>query len=236
METATTWLLKLILAHLVTDFLLQPTRWIEDRNKRHFGSIYLYVHGVVTAIFAWLMTGWQYYDIAIIIFISHTVIDGWKSYQKKNSFYFITDQVLHLLVIAACFYGSFLKRTDITVAWDNLSGNIIFWKLLLAIVFLTMPAGILIGTLTKKWRDNISSETARINLANAGKWIGIIERIIVFILILHDQYGAIGLLVAAKGLVRFNEKERQEEKTEYLLIGTLLSIGLAIVTGVIIKT
>jgi hypothetical protein len=42
-------------------------------------------------------------------------------------------------------------------------------------------------------------------------------------------------LVAAKGIIRFNEKDRPEIKTEYLVIGTLLSIGLAIITGIAIK-
>lgn len=37
-------------------------------------------------------------------------------------------------------------------------------------------------------------------------------------LLLQDQYAAIGLLITAKGLLRFSEKDRQEEKTEYVLI------------------
>jgi hypothetical protein len=52
---------------------------------------------------------------------------------------------------------------------------------------------------------------------------------------LLNQYSAIGLLVAAKGIIRFNEKDRQETKTEYLVIGTLMSIVLAIITGLLIK-
>ena len=73
------------------------------------------------------------------------------------------------------------------------------------------------------------------SLANAGKWIGIIERIIILIFVLLSQYSAIGLLVAAKGIIRFNEKDRPEIKTEYLVIGTLMSMGLAIVTGLVLN-
>ncbi len=73
------------------------------------------------------------------------------------------------------------------------------------------------------------------NLASAGKWIGIVERTIILIFVLYGQYSAIGLLVAAKGIIRFNEKDRQEIKTEYLVIGTLMSIALAIVTGLAIQ-
>ncbi|MBC7424189.1 MAG: hypothetical protein H7334_12125 [Ferruginibacter sp.] len=52
---------------------------------------------------------------------------------------------------------------------------------------------------------------------------------------MQNQFSSIGLLVAAKGLIRFNEKDRSEIKTEYLVIGTLMSIGLAIITGLIAK-
>ncbi len=65
--------------------------------------------------------------------------------------------------------------------------------------------------------------------------VGIVERIIILIFVLQNQYSAIGLLIAAKGIIRFNEKDRQEIKTEYLVIGTLLSMGIAIVTGLLIK-
>jgi uncharacterized membrane protein YidH (DUF202 family) len=59
--------------------------------------------------------------------------------------------------------------------------------------------------------------------------------IIILLFVLLNQYSAIGLLVAAKGIIRFNEKDRQETKTEYLVIGTLMSIVLAIITGLLIK-
>lgn len=45
----------------------------------------------------------------------------------------------------------------------------------------------------------------------------------------------IGLLVTAKGIIRFGERDRPEIKTEYLVIGTLLSIGIAIATGLLTK-
>jgi hypothetical protein len=234
MEIPAAWLLKLILSHLLTDFVFQPTHWVENRTKKHFGSKYLYLHGLITAALAYLFIGWQYWGVAVIILFSHILIDGWKSYQKQDLYYFCIDQLLHFLVIFACFYFIFLKWEDVTAGWDKISDNIHFWKLILAIVFLTYPAGILVGLLTKKWRDKINNVNLE-SLSNAGKWIGITERIIVLVLVIHNQYEAIGLLVAAKSIVRFNEKDRQEIKTEYLMIGTLLSIGIAIVVGVAIK-
>src|SRR5450432_170857 len=108
MITASTWLIKLILAHLLTDFMLQPKSWVNDRNEKHFASYKLYFHGCITALMAWLLMGLQYWVPAIIILVTHILIDGWKSYQKKTVTYFLIDQLLHLLVIAGCWYFIFI--------------------------------------------------------------------------------------------------------------------------------
>ena len=233
MFIASIWLIKLLLAHLLTDFILQPSGWIISRNKKHFASEKLYLHGSITALAAWILIGWKYWIVALVILVTHTLIDGWKSYQKQNATYFLIDQILHIIVIAACWYFTFIQWENVQQLWGRVNNNSHFWILLTACVFLTTPSGILIGQLTKNWRDKIPDSE---NLASAGKWIGIVERIIILIFVMQSQYSAIGLLIAAKGIIRFNEKDRQEIKTEYLVIGTLLSIGIAIVTGLIINT
>jgi cytochrome c biogenesis protein CcdA len=76
-------------------------------------------------------------------------------------------------------------------------------------------------------------ETDHKSLPNAGKYIGIIERLFVLIFIVIGRWEVIGLLIAAKSVFRFNDlKERNNRKlTEYILIGTLVSFGLAILAG-----
>lgn len=225
------WLTKILLSHLVTDFILQPRKWIVSRKEHHFLSVYLYLHGFITALTAWMLIGRQYWIVGIIIFISHILIDGWKSYQKEIPAYFLIDQCLHLLVILGCWYFIFFKTDDLAKQWILINNDVKSWVITTAFVFLSFPAGILIGQLTKKWRDQLPDSEG---LANAGKWIGIIERIIILIFVLLNQYEAIGLLIAAKGIVRFNESNRPEIKTEYLLIGTLISIALALITGILV--
>ena len=226
------WLIKLLLSHLITDFILQPTSWVDDRIAKHYASGKLYLHGLITALLAWVMIGWQYWLVAIVILITHIAIDCWKSYQKRTLTYFLIDQLLHFIVIIGCWYLTFIKWADVQLIWQQLNIQPAIWKLIIAFVFITAPAGILIGQLTKQWRDKIDGAES---LANAGKWIGIVERIIILIFVLQSQYSAIGLLVAAKGIIRFNEKDRPEIKTEYLVIGTLLSIGIALITGLLAK-
>jgi hypothetical protein len=233
MITGAVWLIKLLIAHLLTDFVLQPANWVEDRNQKHFASWKLYWHVLLTAIVAWMLIGWSYWLVALVILVSHLLIDGWKSCRPQRVRYFLIDQLLHLAVIAGCWWFSFPHEEvlqKIAHQWNVEPGH---WILVFGLVFVTSPAGILIGQLTQQWSRKI--DDADNSLANAGKWIGIAERIIVLILVLQNQYSAIGLLVTAKGIIRFNEKDRQEIKTEYLVIGTLLSIGIAIVTGLLVK-
>lgn len=230
------FIIKLLLSHLLTDFVLQPSSWVEDRSTKHFASSKLYLHGLLTGVLALIMVGWKFWPVALIIMISHTLIDGWKSYRPRTATYFLIDQFLHLAIIAGCWMFIFFDKAKFTTLWTQFNSNIQLWKLITGIVFLTFPAGILIGQLTRQWREKIQTDKIEVEgLANAGKWIGIVERMIILAFVLMSQYSAIGLLVAAKGIIRFNEKDRQEAKTEYLVIGTLLSIALSVATGILIK-
>jgi hypothetical protein len=224
----TIWLTKVFLSHLLTDFLLQPKKWIDHKKAHHFGSTYLYVHTIFTAGLTWVLIGWEYWLVAVVIFVTHTLIDGWKSKQADEPVYFLVDQLLHLLIILACWWFTFYSFSDLKQGWESIQQKTSIWVMLTAFVFLTWPTAFLIGQLTKKWRLTLTNSDA---LANAGKWIGIIERCIILVLVLQNQYEAIGLLIAAKGIIRFSESDRPEQKTEYLLIGTLVSISISIITG-----
>jgi hypothetical protein len=227
-----TWLLKILLAHLLTDFVLQPKSWVHHRKLNHFASSRLYLHGLVTAAVPLVLVGLSFWPAILAIGISHVIIDGWKSYQRESIGYFITDQVLHLTIIFACWFSYFMSFEQAVTALNESGNDPQIWIYIIGVIFLTSPAGILIGQLTRGWREKILNPES---LANAGKWIGIIERLIVFIFVLLGQYAAISLLVAAKGIIRFNEKDRPEVKTEYLVIGTLMSIGIALIIGVLVR-
>lgn len=227
----TIWLIKLLLSHFLTDFFLQRKTWIQDRKQKKWGSGYLYLHTLITAVVAWLMIGWNYWVVALIILITHTLIDGWKSYMKDSAGYFLADQFLHITVILVCWWFTFYDISDIGLNWKDVKNDVPLWSTITAFIFLTWPCSYLIGHLTGHWRSKLANADA---LENAGKWIGIIERFIILVFLLRGQYDAIGLLIAAKGLIRFSDAERTEQKTEYLLIGTLISISLALVTGLII--
>jgi hypothetical protein len=69
---------------------------------------------------------------------------------------------------------------------------------------------------------------------NVGRYIGNLERIIFFILIFIDQYSSVGFIIAAKAFTRFKELE-DRKFAEYVLVGTLMSLGLALIDSLYIK-
>jgi hypothetical protein len=87
----------------------------------------------------------------------------------------------------------------------------------------------------KKVDENSNSLIIDQREYNAGRIIGILERLIIYIAVLKNQFAIIGFIFAAKAFTRF--KELDERKfAEYVLIGTLISILLAILVALIVKT
>jgi len=228
--------IKLILAHLLGDFILQPDSWVADKESKKLKSIYLYIHVLIhtalSLVFLWDIQLWW---VAALVGISHFIIDAAKlsfqTIQNKKSWFFI-DQALHLLVIAGI---SFYYRE---FSFDFLKDQHIL-KLLGAALFLTTPASLIIRILLSSWTPTpeTSGTIQTESLADAGKYIGILERLLVFTFIVVDHWEGVGFMVAAKSVFRFSDlaQARQRKLTEYVLIGTLLSFGMAVLTGIVIK-
>ncbi|MEP3371157.1 MAG: DUF3307 domain-containing protein [Maribacter dokdonensis] len=224
--------IKLLLAHLVGDFILQPTRWVLHKQSNKITSKFLYLHVllhfVLYMLVLWSLSLWK---IAATVAVLHFIIDLLKLYAndmfKNKSIPFFIDQALHIIVLYCCaFYADLYAHT--LALFENLD-----WYLITAIVFVTFPASIIMGKILEGMSNQI--ETDHKSLPNAGKYIGIIERLFVLIFIVIGRWEVIGLLIAAKSVFRFNDlKERNNRKlTEYILIGTLVSFGLAILAGLL---
>jgi len=223
---------KLLLAHLIGDFMLQPLKWVIHKEANKARSKYLYFH-IIIHFLLYMLVLWDVslWWIALIIAASHLLIDIAKLYAnplfKNKNIPFFIDQLLHVLVLySCCFYEELPEHT--IALFQNLD-----WPLVVAIVFVTSPSAIIMGQLLEGMSNQI--ETNHKSLPNAGKYIGIIERLFVLVFIIIGRWEAIGLLITAKSVFRFNDlKESNSRKlTEYILIGTLVSFGFAILAGLI---
>ncbi|MFV0540338.1 MAG: DUF3307 domain-containing protein [Aestuariibaculum sp.] len=229
-------LIKLFIAHFIADFFIQPKTWVKDKEKRKLKSSKLYLHVLIhmalTAILLWDLSLWP---IVAVIGVSHLIIDGFKLYfQKKKSKrkWFFVDQLLHILVIIGCYL--MYTKTVIDI-------NDIFVKkgllLLLCLLFLTVPTSIIMKTIFTKW--NITELTKHNkSLKDAGQYIGVLERFLVFVFIISGHWEAVGFLITAKSVFRFGDLKdsKHRQLTEYILIGTLISFSIAIITALIFNT
>ena len=89
-------------------------------------------------------------------------------------------------------------------------------------------------TIFTKWDISKYTEDNE-SLKDAGKYIGILERLLVFIFIIVGHWEAVGFLITAKSVFRFGDLTSTKERklTEYILIGTLISFGIAIIVSLL---
>ena len=68
--------------------------------------------------------------------------------------------------------------------------------------------------------------------AQVGAAVGVLERLIVVVLVLTGASAAIGFVIAAKTLARFKQLD-DRDFAEYYLLGTLASVAVALVSGLV---
>jgi len=248
-------ILQLLLAHILVDFVLQPTSWIKDKKEKLWLSPYLYIHSILAGVLSLLLTTNSLpYWVYIVIIISHGMIDIAKLYlNKKYSnhrqqlLWFVLDQAAHILVLLVLWCLSCLSY-DWLIHIISPLHNTKLYIIVLAYLIILFPAGVFIELVMCRWHIQLPQN---ITLPGAGKWIGITERLLVLTFVLSNHFEAIGLLIAAKSILRVStktkligslilksndrpneEQELQQTQSEYILIGTLLSFAIAVLTGI----
>lgn len=226
-------LIKLLVAHILGDFVLQTDKWAKHKNQRKIKSVFLYIHSFFIALLSYIfLAEWTNFLVPIIIFLTHLLIDIWKINRKQSTLNFLLDQLFHIVVLIIIWISFYTSEMDIITAFIMQQELYKFWLIIFGYSFLIWPAGYIIGAITKKWQKEVDHE----GLDKAGLWIGQLERILTLTFILISQFEALGFLIAAKSILRISVKKKEERKlTEYVLIGTMLSFSTAIVIGIFIK-
>ncbi|MBP2832629.1 DUF3307 domain-containing protein [Aquimarina sp. U1-2] len=223
--------LKILVAHCVGDFLLQPASWVQQKQEKKITSKFLYLHTLIHfAILVFLLQA-SYWIGILFITVSHFLIDVIKLYMinKKNErMLFVIDQIAHLVVLVAVWHYYEPIRFSYPFVFNN---DLLL--LILSLVFATSISSVCVKYLLRPWDKEIDFENK--SLTGAGKYIGIIERLFVFCFVLLNTWSAIGFLITAKSVFRFGDLNdgKNRKLTEYVLIGTLLSFGFAILSGLL---
>ncbi|TDO91997.1 uncharacterized protein DUF3307 [Halanaerobium saccharolyticum] len=242
----------LILAHILADFTFQSNNTSRDKRKSNFA---LLKHGIIVFVISYILTIYYFslshFLMILLLSLLHVVIDYTKNrlIDKLGTFnleIFILDQLLHFLVIFIiiplfnpapnlALLAFFKNITNIYSSLGSLTeAKMSFLLITLSVIIFNFKAAtILVRKTLSKYKSNISRE------GDKGEAIGNLERVLIIIFMFFEYYSLIGLMFTAKSLIRFKEIEVKAEKNssfvEYYLIGSFISILIAISTGSLIK-
>ena len=243
------YILYLVIGHILGDFYFQNERMVENKSKDYLWVLYHSIeYSLVMVGVAILVFNVHMMLVAICAGGAHFLIDTAKYLIVKQTKYrrqwniFLLDQVFHVIsfgVLAVCFNKwKFVMNTNFissvlnNIGWDMVSSI----KWLIAIMIVHHPANIIIQRFLADYKPVDSQNNKDIIKAekNTGRMIGTLERIIMLILIFYQQYSALGLVLTAKSITRYNKIVEDKDFAEYYLLGTLMSFLIVLVVGCVL--
>jgi len=255
-------LIQLLLAHVLTDFVFQSRKVVHDKNVKGLKSPYFWAHILLSGVLTYLLLmNWTCWAVPLFIIVTHGIIDFCKIRKEKKivvfndnqqndlnkktgTTLFFLDQLFHLIVILIAWLyltNGFYKVIPFV---ESLLTDKRYITVITAVILIMWPVGIAIGKITEPFRKELKANQVQLiqsmnprtdSLNKAGTYIGIFERLLVLIFVLMGQYAAIGFLIAAKSVLRISKdgEDDARKKTEYVLIGTLISFTTAIIIGLV---
>lgn len=234
----------LISIHLLADFLFQTSIYSEKKRKilkpllLHCFIYFLIFTAILSAIF-------EVKKIILFSFIIsalHFLINLIKNKLEKifpqrrlQLLFFSFNQLIHFVTIIGFYYilnlENFTSQLYIDLKDCEHFKTFILYIMVFSIIL--DPASVLI----RKLFISISPKTypkAYSGELKAGNIIGKLERTIIAILLLNNQFGLIGFVLTAKSIARFKQMEDKNFAEKYL-IGTLTSFLIVLITVLILK-
>ena len=184
-----------------------------------FWSPPVFVSAGILSVFHWLVDSMKYLYVK-------------KAKREQSTSIYITDQLIHLgcmAVVASLFLYQglgFSFYPGLDIFFHSMQINtfaILRWAGL--ILMMVKPANITIKQLVNKYKPR---EDTLFNTSKTGALIGSLERMIMLLMLSVGQYAAIGLVLTAKSVARYNKIAEDKNFAEYYLLGTLLSVLYAI--------
>ena len=240
LETAT----ALLLGHMLGDFILQTGRMVA---RKHRFAVLLGHVGVVVLV-SWAALGFALTPSPLLLVgAAHLGADLLKqrhaAHRRARDRHpgfaaFAADQAAHLAAIwlaASLWPGSFARGLwanpfllDRLPGLDRLPEAMALGAGLVATVW---AGGYAVRELMAGLRLPAGPDEDT-SLPLGGQMIGRLERLMILTLLLAGQPDGIGLLIAAKSILRFSEvSEGDRRASEYVIIGTLASFAWAIATA-----
>jgi Protein of unknown function (DUF3307) len=245
-------LLAIYLAHLLTDFVFQTNRLVEQ--KRRGDSLAYLLHGLIHYLSAVTIAGFvlrgsifalRTHLVIGTLTLVHLLIDFTKIRLARNqpafdgTVAYVSDQILHFVTVtfAAALLSPVAPISELGALIQNFRATPNkFLAVPVIYAGVVFGGGCLIRFLVRSLAEGIKSdpqERGGEQLQNAGLYIGWLERFLVVSALLLQSPAMIGLILTAKSIARYPEF-KSERFAEYFLIGTLLSISVALLGGALL--
>ena len=242
------YLLLLALGHVLGDFYFQSEKMAQEKDKKYKGVVWHSIEYLFSVWFVLLPVISK--DMAwagVLLAVTHFVVDTTK-YILINKFginktgrMFVADQVSHIICIFIVVYMMYcwhFQMTRFSVIHDVCEifsvDSVRTIKWILALLVIHIPANILIQNLTSMYKPKEDNEELIKSDNKVGRKIGTVERLIMLMFIAMDQYAAMGLVLTAKSIARYDKITKDEKFAEYYLLGTLLSTACVVFCKIII--
>ncbi|HVG11992.1 MAG TPA: DUF3307 domain-containing protein, partial [Flavisolibacter sp.] len=155
-------LVQLLIAHCITDFLIQSNKGVRDKEEKLAKSTYLWKHVGITMLVAWLILfNTSYWKQILFIGSTHFLIDLAKIYVAKRRrkpvssafqlWLFIIDQLLHIVMIVIAWLWIIDGWTRFGAAVGEGLHHYHFLLRVLGYLLVMGPVSYLIKFLTSKW-------------------------------------------------------------------------------------
>ncbi|MFQ6548878.1 DUF3307 domain-containing protein [Aestuariibius sp. 2305UL40-4] len=223
----------LLFAHMLADFVFQSD-WIVVNKRRppafllHIAIVFATALAATGAVADWLLL--------LALTAAHAVIDAIKLTVSDRLKPFLLDQAAHLITIGAlAIHAPDLWATGL---WAQTLPPLVTDPIpaLAALLAGGIGAVIMGGHAIAKLLDMRERRWLRYrilkgSLPDAGRLIGQLERALAFGLVTAGYPSGVGFLLAAKSVLRFNASKDDRRVAEYVIIGTLASLGWALGAG-----
>ena len=217
----TATLAALLFAHVLADFVFQTDHMVANKKK----PATLALHTVIVLLTAQAALGrvdaWEPLALAA----AHILIDVVKVHALPDRLSaFFADQTAHLVTIfAVAAYAPGLYAGGL---WADLAPLPALLALAGGFILATFAGAHVLRLLVQRWEDeNVTLPTG---LPHGGRLIGLLERGIIYMLVLTGNPAGVGFLIAAKSVLRFETARDDQRAGEYVIIGTLASFGWAL--------
>lgn len=234
-------LLSLLIGHLLGDFYFQSSKLAVAKDKSFIQLLKHCLIYMVSMIFVIIpIFTVEIFILVLIISLSHLIVDFIKYLLKKKYNFnyksdlilYIFDQFIHIGFIFIMSY--FILYTNemanrLLLSVFNIEG-ILSWIFILLLI--SKPVSVTIKKVLHQYKPIESEENE--GYPNAGSLIGILERFIILLFLSVGEYSAIGFVLTAKSIARYNKIAEDPKFSEYYLLGTLLSALLVIVAHLIV--